>query len=214
MKSEEEIVKSELDKKLNATESDDNNATLAKFVVGANMVLMERDNYAFDETEVNSVSTILPNLLSDMMKHGYLSYDKLRQECVSLQVRLNREGVESGYDELFADESKRVLPIYLSQLMETAHMSEEKLAEVEVNNALKNLNRKNDPKRLSMYALSLMMRLMRKELSDMLSDFNENDPAYIASVQISLLIDMIDHGFLTYHQLYQEGVDIAVQLIY
>ena len=64
-------------------------------------------------------------------------------------------------------------------------------------------------KDLATYAFARMKKLMEEEFPS----FEDDDYAHMASVQITVLADMLQSGILSYNDLYQETLEVIEQLL-
>ncbi|MEE9113394.1 MAG: hypothetical protein SOH97_04290 [Lactobacillus delbrueckii] len=62
---------------------------------------------------------------------------------------------------------------------------------------------------LATYAFARMKKLMEEEFPS----FEDDDYAHMASVQITVLADMLQSGILSYNDLYQETLEVIEQLL-
>mgnify|MGYP007044615717 FL=1 len=69
--------------------------------------------------------------------------------------------------------------------------------------------REMEPVILATYAFARMKKLMEEEFPS----FEDDDYAHMASVQITVLADMLQSGILSYNDLYQETLEVIEQLL-
>lgn len=62
---------------------------------------------------------------------------------------------------------------------------------------------------LATYSFARMKKLMEEEFPS----FEDDDYAHMASVQITVLVDMLQSGILSYNDLYQETLEVIEQLL-
>ena len=54
---------------------------------------------------------------------------------------------------------------------------------------------------------------MKKLMEEEFPSFEDDDDAHMASVQITVLADMLQSGILSYNDLYQETLEVIEQLL-
>jgi hypothetical protein len=79
----------------------------------------------------------------------------------------------------------------------------------EGSNVHEHFPREMDPVILATYAFARMKKLMEEEFPS----FEDDDYAHMASVQITVLADMLQSGILSYNDLYQETLEVIEQLL-
>lgn len=201
MKSEEEIAKVELDAGIKEVDDGDKNEALAKLAFIFSLKLMEKNNLSLTEQEGMQLGMVLTTIMMNMTEHGRLTQEQLVQECKNILLQKNRRIMAEGDD--------RLGPGQLQELLAANNMSEEEFASKEFEMEISKFPRDMDPVILATYAFARMKKLMEEEFLS----FEDDDYAHMASVQITVLSDMLQSGILSYNDLYQETLGVIEQLL-
>lgn len=201
MKSEEEISKVELDAGLKEVDDGDKNEALAKLAFIFSLELMEKNNLSLTEQEGTQLGMVLTTIMMNMTEHGRLKQEQLVQECKNILLQKNRR--------IMAEGDGRLEPGQLQELLAANNMSEEEFAAREFDMEISKFPRDMDPVVLATYAFARMKKLMEEEFPN----FEDDNYAHMASVQITVLADMLQSGILSYNDLYQETLEVIEQLL-
>lgn len=201
MKSEEEIAKVELDAGIKEVDDGDKNEALAKLAFIFSLKLMEKNNLSLTEQEGMQLGMVLTTIMMNMTEHGRLTQEQLVQECKNILLQKNRR--------IMAEGDGRLGPGQLQELLAANNMSEEEFASKEFKMEISKFPRDMDPVILATYAFARMKKLMEEEFTN----FEDDNYAHMASVQITVLADMLQSGILSYNDLYQETLEVIEQLL-
>ncbi|MGZ1158564.1 hypothetical protein ACXO19_06460 [Lactobacillus delbrueckii subsp. bulgaricus] len=163
--------------------------------------LMEKNNLSLTEQEGTQLGMALTTIMVNMTEHGRLTQEQLAQECKNILLQKNRR--------IMAEGDGRLGPGKLQELLAANNMSEEEFAAREFEMEISKFPREMDPVILATYAFARMKKLMEEEFPS----FEDDDYAHMASVQITVLADMLQSGILSYNDLYQETLKVIEQLL-
>lgn len=201
MRSEEENARIVLDTGLAKLDQEDKNKALAELAFSFCLALMEKNNLSLNKQEAVQLGIVQATILLNMINHGRLTQEQLLQECQNIVLQKNRIVNEKGDDRF---ESGR-----LREVLKELEMSEEELAKKELETELSKSDRGQDPMLLSAYAFARMQRIMQEKFPR----FEDGYFAHMASVQVTVLADMLQSGTMNYDDLYQESLEVIEQLL-